>query len=140
MPTHKLAVFLTLASHPTHKPADSSLEIPVAFCRHFEIVGCARGEGFNRSVPISVQKSHMMMFKKLLCTEIGGSAAGIESARYDFPRRDPSDERFLWSFLSRKERIPIKLRHYPAFSLFFFLPFCIIEKPQKTKPLALFRQ
>ena len=35
------------------------------------------------------------MFEKLVRTEIGGGAAGIESARYDFPRRDPSDERFL---------------------------------------------
>jgi len=46
----------------------------------------------------------MMMFKKLVGTEIGGSAVGIESERYDF-------EGFLWilSFSERKD--PIKLRH-----------------------------
>jgi len=84
-PPRRPAVFLTRAS-----PLRAMLPIPSPSTRHLsgrvEIVGCARGEGFNRRVPISVVGFNASDITPLGAPKLLVCAVGIESVRYDFER------------------------------------------------------
>ncbi len=96
VPLRQLAVFLTHASPPLHNAADSEPSLS-PFVGSYRNRGCAREDGFNRRVSISVHVHNGEYSNSLLAPKVMTCAAGIESARYDF-------ERFLWllSFLERK--------------------------------------
>jgi hypothetical protein len=108
------AVFLTHASPPSHIAADSELINAALFGsrRNRWVRG---GEGFNRSVTISVLGSNAPDLSHIGAPGLSACASGIESVRYDFDRfllsqRHISLRLSVLSLASEKEESSINRR------------------------------